>query len=202
MQCVIDGCSSKAVGRGWCHKHYKRWQVHGNPLTIVNPRIHHMTLKERILSTIKVVDDCWIWNGSKNKLNGRPRLKYKCKTTLAHRAAYIAFIGEIPDGLLVCHKCDNPLCVNPSHLYAGTISQNRRDAVIRGRLNLPCGEDHHACKLSDKQVLDIFNSKLASKDLASMYKVSVNTINGIRSGRQRWRVTNQLASSRRQGNIT
>jgi len=77
----------------------------------------------------------------------------KRKPITAHRAAYIIAHGEIPDGLFVLHKCDNPLCVNPEHLFLGTHQDNMRDMMEKGR-NRPGEKCPHA-KLNEAQVLEI-----------------------------------------------
>lgn len=77
---------------------------------------------------------CWNWTAYKTKLGyGSFSLDGTSKITWAHRASYILYVGEIPDGMFVCHKCDNPSCVNPNHLYIGTPKQNSRDRDLRGR---------------------------------------------------------------------
>lgn len=83
-------------------------------------------------------DSCWEWKGCLS--HGYGRFKFKTKLYLSHRAAYILEHGEIPDGLFICHKCDNRKCCNPNHLFAGTQSENMIDCVAKGRLVYPVGQ--------------------------------------------------------------
>ena len=75
---------------------------------------------------------CWEWNGAMS--SGYGSFHYNGKTESAHRVSYRINIGEIPDGLFVCHHCDNPKCVNPNHFFLGTNGDNMRDAIKKGRL--------------------------------------------------------------------
>lgn len=85
---------------------------------------------------IKIVGDCWEWDASKNNHGyGLVVINYKIQT--AHRFSYRLFKGEISDGLLVCHTCDNPSCVNPDHLFEGSMSDNIIDCVKKGRHKHP-----------------------------------------------------------------
>ena len=195
MNCSIKDCFSPAAGRGWCHKHYKRWQVHGDPEKIVNRRIHHMSVKDRVLLTIKVdtITGCWNWIGSINKQSGRGRLKVKCRTTVAYRASYEAFIGDIPFGKMVCHTCDNPLCVNPWHLFTGSAKDNIQDSVRKNRH--PKHERHNKAKLTMKIADDIRARKLTAKQYASIYEIHWSSVYNI------WRGVTWINSNQRKGNI-
>lgn len=78
------------------------------------------------------VSGCWIWTKGTNSA-GYGRLSHGSKTWLAHRLMFILSNGKIGEGLLVCHKCDTPACINPEHLFAGTNDDNQKDMVSKGR---------------------------------------------------------------------
>ena len=133
---------------------------------------------------------CWLWDGFLNNGYGKFRMSPRENGIGAHRASWLLHKGEIPSGLLVCHKCDTPACVNPDHLFLGTFSDNMSDASRKGRMswkpgekrNLPVGEKHHGSKLKCEDVQAIRNSSDMGIDLAKKYNVAPVTISRIRRG--------------------
>ena len=126
--CSIDGCSSKVHSRGWCPKHYRRWQRHGDPLR--EERTPAPAL-ERVLRNSKKVGDCLEFQGNLSEW-GYGIIKENGRTIGAHRVVARELIGD-PEGLYVCHRCDNPSCVNYEHLFLGTSSDNAQDRENKGR---------------------------------------------------------------------
>lgn len=76
--------------------------------------------------------DCWIWQDSLTE-KGYGQFRIGNKKIRAHRMAYLLSGGTIPNGMMVCHKCDNPSCINPNHLFIGTAKDNVRDCIQKGR---------------------------------------------------------------------
>ena len=100
-------------------------------------------------------DKCWVWQGCKDK-NGYGRMTYHGKDKRAHRIAYALFHGEEPpSNILICHRCDNPSCVNPKHLFAGTNGDNVRDMVRKGHHRDISGEANPMAKLTEADVIEI-----------------------------------------------
>jgi len=91
-----------------------------------------MTDIERFMSRVNKTDSCWLWNASTDG-NGYARFVINRKSVIASRFSYKSFVGEIPNGLFVLHKCDNPKCVNPEHLFTGTQTDNMQDMLKKGR---------------------------------------------------------------------
>lgn len=86
----------------------------------------------RLLAKATVGDECWQWTGASTK-DGYGFMAFRGRTWKAHRVSYTLFHGEVPEGLFVCHHCDNPGCVNPQHLFLGHASANVADMVRKGR---------------------------------------------------------------------
>lgn len=139
---------------------------------------------QRILKT----ETCWLWMGATNGRGGYGvvRRRHPRRMMLAHRYAYEREYGRIPSGMCVCHRCDNPRCVRPTHLFLGTASDNMQDAVQKGRLRPPrlAGSTSPHAKLTEAQVCEI-RSRPPSATLAALgreFSVSLQTIWRIRRG--------------------
>ena len=146
-------------------------------------------------------DECWEWPMSRTAA-GYGQLGFdaggKRSTAYAHRAAYQAHHGAIPEGAHICHRCDNPCCFNPAHLFAGSAIENMQDMAAKGRSNkgrkLPIGERHWTksrrselrgsangnSKLTEADVLAIRASRETGVALASRYGVTGALISAIR----------------------
>lgn len=141
-------------------------------------------------------DDCWEWQGPKSR-KGYGRLflgEYGCYQA-AHRFSWELANGPIPDGLHVCHHCDNPSCVNPAHLFLGTNQDNHEDKMRKGRQSR--GEHIHTAKLTAEQVVAIrrryAEGGVLQQELADEYGVARAYMSRILS-RQVWRHLDQLTS--------
>ncbi len=96
-------------------------------------------LPERLLAS-RVVTDRGCWEKSSNNRDYYSRFSYKGRVVGAHRVAYEVFRGPIPEGMCVCHRCNNKRCMNPNHLYLATNKQNIQDACRDGLAKGPPAE--------------------------------------------------------------
>lgn len=129
--CAIDGCHKPARARGWCNAHYKRWRKCGDPQGTLRKFTQDGDIEERFWARVaRDGDGCWEWLASRSA-HGYGYFYYQSKVYKAHRLSYTLENGSIPEGLSVLHRCDNPPCVNPKHLYAGTQTDNMRDRELR-----------------------------------------------------------------------
>lgn len=147
--------------------------------------VYPSDLRDRILSKV-IVDEngCWNWTGSKNSegygnIGVGSRKDGTRKTLKAHRASYSVFVGEIPLGRDICHKCDNPSCVNPSHLFPGTEKENVADMDAKGRRGFVLSENHPKAKLTENDVMEartLRKQGFSYYRLAKMYGVYRETM--------------------------
>lgn len=125
---------------------------------------------------------CWIWVGHVNE-NGYGRIRRGGKNVFkeyAHRFSYRTYKGEIPDGMCVCHKCDTPSCVNPDHLFLGTLLDNNSDMIAKKRNSV--GETHKSAKLSEAAVISIRLSTESGAEMARKFGISRCYANAVRRG--------------------
>lgn len=136
-------------------------------------------------------DDCWLWQGNKQKKKnpyGRFFVKGRKREWLAHRMALALHIGrELCRDEMACHTCDTPLCCNPAHLYVGNAQTNNRDTMVRGRRVEAnrAGEKNGNAKLTQSQVDEIrerISRGETNVSIARDYPVGHSTISKIKNG--------------------
>ncbi len=152
------------------------------------------TLEQRFWENVVVYrDGCWGWASYTNGLgygviHVRRRLENFRKNIYAHRLSWEIHFGPVPDDLFVLHRCDNPACCRPDHLFLGTNTDNMKDCVAKGRDNraakaLP-GEKNPQAKLTEADVLAIRCKPRVSRfTLAKMFGVTESCIAAIRGGK-------------------
>lgn len=128
------------------------------------------------------IDECWAWQGSKNP-DGYGKMEINCSSVRAHRFSWEIHNGPIPKGLHVLHRCDNPSCVNPHHLFLGTHSDNMKDMVAKGRhRGGPQGERARSAKLTPALVLEIREKAahgMSYPELGREYGMSTSAIGNV-----------------------
>lgn len=145
---------------------------------------------ESFWEKVNKTESCWLWTAGRNKGYGGARRADRSPAH-AHRIAWELTNGDIPEGFVVCHNCpggDNPLCVNPAHMFLGTIAENIKDAAAKGRTSR--GEGRPLAKLTEEQVLEIralyAKGGITHVELASRFNVSPSLIGAVIQGK-RWK---------------
>lgn len=136
-------------------------------------------IEARFWSKVIKTDGCWWWNA--RKLDAGYGMFHMGETMkVAHRVAYELMIGKIPDGMFACHKCDNPSCVNPEHLFIGTHKDNMHDRMLKGGFKM-CG-GNNTRRLSESAKEEIRNTQIVRgviSQLARKFNVARVTIRRV-----------------------
>ena len=143
------------------------------------------TKEERFFEKInKTSFGCWEWTAATRKDGYGVFGVATSKSMLAHRYSYALHYGSFKKSLLVCHKCDNPKCVNPEHLFLGTHQDNMDDMREKGRRKTLRGEDSPNCKITEDDVRAIRKDTDSCRKIAEKYNVSAGLISHIKTRRQ------------------
>lgn len=147
------GCGQKT----WVPKYNDaRWRyVAGKPVRFVHGHSNKRSPETRFWEKVNKLGKHECWNWAAMKRSGYGMMRVGGKMTGAHRFSYELAYGEVPKELDVLHRCDNPSCVNPNHLFLGTHRENMLDCVRKGRRPYHKGESHHNSKLTKTKVLKI-----------------------------------------------
>lgn len=130
------------------------------------------------------ISGCWNCTSHARSKAGYSRFRSNGKMTLVHRYMYEQKYGKIPDGMFACHRCDNPACINPDHIFIGTNQDNIDDMCNKNRQNKTKGSNHYKSKLTDEQVREIRfkSSGLSQNYLSRKYGVVQSVIWAIING--------------------
>jgi len=134
--------------------------------------------------------DCWPWKGTLNRW-GYGQCQQNGHAVNASRAAYIDAAGSIAEGLVVCHKCDNPACCNPAHLFAATQAENLADCRNKGRQRYRTGADHHraTAKLTPQMVMEarrLYKMGVSQSEIGRRWNIHPSAISRAVRG-ESWR---------------
>lgn len=184
--CAFEGCGKPLKAAGYCTGHYRQAKA-GESLRPLQKQVHGLSEEKRFmaLADVKSVKECWNWKSSRRSDGYGQWRRSTGQIELAHRASWRLFRTEIPKGAFILHRCDNPSCVNPSHLFLGSQADNMVDMWNKGRARpgMSRGEAHGMSKLTAAAVRKIRASQQSGVDLAAKYGVSPSTISDVRKRR-------------------
>lgn len=154
-------------------------EVHG-----IRRRQQGSSVEDRFWDKVDIgdKDECWEWTAHTGSA-GYGKVSIDGQTILAHRVSWELHFGEIPAGLCVCHHCDNPVCMNPNHLFLGTLADNNADRAAKGRSANAQGACNNGAVLTETEVLEIRalyqNTGHTQPEIAAMFGISQAQVSRI-----------------------
>lgn len=186
VKCSVNDCENLAVSTvsGLCQKHKKRLKKYGTTEAQKRSR-EPLSVRFWLHVNKKANNGCWEWTGALGP-NGYGRTSGNGKFDLVtHRVSYVLTKGEIPDGKIIMHSCDNRKCVNPDHLIAGTYLENMQDMIRKDRAHHPIkyGEESPRAKLTDDNVRAIRSAVgVSDAEFARRFGVTNAAVRNARIG--------------------
>jgi len=165
----------------WLDKHQFRWKnatEEEKRQRLIQKYEKHVIRKE----------GCWAWKGAVMRF-GYGQTNHNGIPIAGHRASWIIHKGRIPKDMCVLHKCDNPPCSNPDHLFLGTDKDNHLDMITKGRDKSAFGEQHVRAQLKEKDVIEIrklLDNKISLKVIAEKYDITASSVWCIKK-RKSWK---------------
>jgi len=167
--CSIEDCNTEVAARGWCSKHWQRWKRHGDPHIVLPPSAGpQQPALERFWEKVDKTTTpggCWTWKTAVDR-DGYGHFKFGGRMWRAPRWIFNQ-TNDLPLAAdeEVRHTCDNPPCFEPEHLFAGTMLDNTRDMIAKGRrrpdVGYIAGETHHQAKVTEAAVREIRSRRSA-----------------------------------------
>lgn len=161
------------------HAQAKRW-----PQRTIAQRIDHHSIPEPNTG-------CVLWTGSICS-GGYGSIRIDNKTLSAHRVAFEQKYGKIPAGFCACHRCDTRSCVNPDHIFLGTLIENNADRNQKNRNGSAKGSHNGQAILTEELVVSIFYDSRSPTEIAKVYNIGRTTVSGIKNYRSWKHITGEL----------
>lgn len=191
-QCTYPGCTKPNAAKGLCQGHYQRWRITGDPeggrRVERGKNLLDKATRKFLRGIRKLPDGCWTCDTAYKTHRGYLHLQITENgvqhALKVHRFSYEHFVGPVPKGKLVCHKCDVRWCCNPKHLFPGTQSDNMQDMVRKGRGLV--GEKSAKTKFNEADILRIYryvDAGLSREAIGRRFGVAAVTISHIATGR-------------------
>lgn len=140
------------------------------------------SLDQRLsVSSVRAANGCLVWNGARSA-EGYGHMSIEGRSTLVHRLAWQVANGPIPAGMFICHRCDNPPCIEVSHLFVGSPADNHRDMVVKRRKARLAGSSNPRAKLTADTVAAVRGARGTNRAIAETFGITHSHVSRIKRG--------------------